>query len=186
MPARSGEGKRHRVIAHRPQSAPAIAELIGRQVLVDVEERRVRVGLQIHIEQGDDRLEALRVDDRPLLQREGRSVEDEGKMRRAPERGPILKLDRDRLALLRDIYEMRVAGQVDVVGKQKLERRLADEIFILRVELLVDDRDAAAVGYDLESRRIGDIQTACGLDGPGSASLRSAVRSVRSGRNRRS
>jgi hypothetical protein len=38
---------------------------------------------------------------------------------------------------------MRVAGQVDVVVEQKLERRQSDEIFILRVELLVDDGDAA-------------------------------------------
>ena len=67
-------------------------------------------------------------------------------MRRAAKRGPILKLDRDRLALLRDVYEMRVAGQVDMVGKQKLERRLADEVFVLRIQLFVDDGDTAAIG----------------------------------------
>ena len=67
-------------------------------------------------------------------------------MRRAAKRGPILKLDRDRLALLRDVYEMRVAGQVDMVGKQKLERRLADEYSFLRIQLFVDDGDTAAIG----------------------------------------
>ena len=82
-----------------------------------MEERRVRVGRQVDIEQGDNRLEALGVDDRPLLQRKCRRVEDEGKMRGAPERGPILELDRDRLALLRDVQEVRVAGEVDVIGK---------------------------------------------------------------------
>src|SRR3984957_16731176 len=75
-------------------------------------------------------------------------------MRRAPERGPILELNCDRFALLRDVQEMRVAGKVDVVGKQELERRLADEIFVLRVELFVDNGDAAAVRYDFEPRRI--------------------------------
>ena len=84
---------------HCPQAAssPPVAELIGRQVLVDVEQRRVGLGLQIDIEQGDDGLEALRVDHRPLLQRKGRSVEDEGKMRSAAERRLVLDLDRDRL-----------------------------------------------------------------------------------------
>src|ERR1700722_3885913 len=99
-------------------------------------------------------------------------------MRRAPERGPIFKLDRDRLALLRDVYEMRVAGEVDVVGKQKLERRLADEIFVLRVELFVDDGDAAAVGYDLESRRIGIFEPH--MTGTGHAQLSFGAPSVRS------
>ena len=44
-------------------------------------------------------------------------------------------------------------GHVDVVGEQEFERRLGDEIFVLRVELVVDDGDAAAVGHDLEARR---------------------------------
>ena len=66
--------------------------------------------LQIDIEQGDDRLEALRVDHRPLLERKGRSVEDERKMRRASERGPILELDRDRIALLGDVQEPACRG----------------------------------------------------------------------------
>ena len=119
-----------------------------------MEERRVWLGLQIDIEQGDDSLEALRVDYRPLLQRKGRSIEDERKMRRAPERRPILDLDRDRVALLGDAQDPCVAGHINMVGKEKLERRLADEIFVLRVELPVDDGDAAAVGHDLEAWRI--------------------------------
>ena len=61
-------------------------------------------------------MEALSVYDRPLLQRKRQNVEDERKMRRAPERGPILELDGDCLALLRDVQEVRVAGQVNVVG----------------------------------------------------------------------
>src|ERR1700729_2740273 len=140
-------------------SAPVIAELVGRQVLIDVEQRRVRVCRQVDIEQGDDRLEALGVDDGPLLQRKGRSVEDERKMRRTPERRPILELDGNRLALLGDVQEVRVAGQVYVIGKQKLEGRLADEILVLRVELFVDDGDAAAVSYDLQARRVGEFKS---------------------------
>src|SRR3984957_802138 len=54
---------------------------------------------------------------------------------------------------------MGVAGQIDVVGKQKLEGRLADEILVLRVELFVDDGDAAAVSYDLQARRIGEFKS---------------------------
>jgi len=97
-------------------SAPAVAKLIGRLVLVDVKQRRVRIRRQIDVEQGDDRLETLRVDHRPLLERKCRSVEDEREVRRSPESGTIIKLDRDRLALLGDVQEPRVAGQVDVVG----------------------------------------------------------------------
>jgi hypothetical protein len=72
LPGRSGEGKRRLIIAHSRESPPAVAELVGREVLVDVEESRVRVRRQVDIEQGDDRLEALGVDDRPLLQRKCR------------------------------------------------------------------------------------------------------------------
>ena len=42
-----------------------------------------------------------------------------------------------------------------VIGEKKLERRLGDEILVLGVELAVDDGDAAAVGNDLEARRLG-------------------------------
>ena len=73
-------------------------------------------------------------------------------MRRAAERRLVLDLDGDRIALLRDAKDPGVAGEVDVIGEQELERRLADEIFILGVELAVDDGEAAAVGDDLESR----------------------------------
>src|SRR5580693_7567459 len=155
LPARSGESKHRYSIAHSWVSPPVVAKLVGRQVLVDVEQRWVWVGRQVDVEQGDDRLEALGVDDRPLLQCKGRSVEDEGKMRRAAERGPVLKLNCDRLALLGDIQKVGVSGEVNVVGKQELERCLANKIFVLRVELFVDDGDAAPVGDDLEPRRIG-------------------------------
>src|SRR5271168_4336168 len=128
IPPGGGERKRGCAPVHRRRrSAPAVAKLVGRQVLVDVEKRRVWPGRQIDIEQSDDRLKALRVNNRPLPQRKGRSVEDECKMRRAPERGPILDLDRDRIALLGDAQDACVAGHVNVVGKQKLERRLADK-----------------------------------------------------------
>src|ERR1700722_17425140 len=80
-------------------------------------------------------------------------------MRRTPYRRPILQRDGNRLALLGDIREMGVAGQIDVVGKQKLEGRLADEILVLRVELFVDDGDAAAIGYDLQARRVGEFKS---------------------------
>src|ERR1700677_4533073 len=102
-------------------------------------------------------------------------------MRRAAERGSILELDCDRFALLRDIQELCVAGQVNVVGKQKLERRLADEIFVLSVELFIDDGDAAAVGHDLEPRRIGIFEPH--MTGAGYAKLSFGAASVRSDLN---
>ena len=84
--------------AHFPQgsaasSSPAVARQA--QALVDVEQRRVRLCRQVDVEQGDDRLEALRVDHRPLLEREGRGVENERNMRRAAKRRLVLDLDRD-------------------------------------------------------------------------------------------
>src|ERR1700733_4836754 len=115
LPGRSGEGKHRWIIAHSRVSAPVVAKLVGRQVLVDVKQGWVWVGRQVDIEQSDDRLEALGVDDRPLLQRKGRSVEDERKMGGAAERGSILELDCDRFALLGDIQELCVACQVNVV-----------------------------------------------------------------------
>src|ERR1700749_2523038 len=110
IPGRDDKRKGRRGTVHYRRSAPAVAELIGWQVLVDVEQGRVRIRLQVDIEQGDDRLKALGVNDGPLLQRKGRSVEDERKMRRAPERGPILELDRDGLALLGDVQDLGVFG----------------------------------------------------------------------------
>ena len=79
-------------------------------------------------------------------------------MRRAAKRRLVLDLDRDRIALLGDAQDPGVARHVDVVGKEKLERRLGDEIFVLRIELVVDDGDAAAVGDDLEARRVGVLE----------------------------
>ena len=70
LPGRSGERKPRWIVAHSRALSPPVAELVGGR-LVDVEERRVRLGLQIDIEQGDDGLVALRVDHRPLLQRKG-------------------------------------------------------------------------------------------------------------------
>src|SRR5580658_32903 len=63
------------------------------QAFVDVEQRRVRLRGQIEIEQGDHCLEALRVDHGPLPQGEGRSVENERKMRCAAKRRSVLDLD---------------------------------------------------------------------------------------------
>src|ERR1700759_1839477 len=130
IPGRGAKRQWPRGAVHYRRSAPAVAELVGWQVLVDVEQGRVRIRLQVDIEQGDDRLKALGVNDGPLLQRKGRSVEDERKMCRASERGPILELDRNGLALLGDVQDLGVSGEVDVVGEQKLERRLANEIFV--------------------------------------------------------
>src|ERR1700691_792571 len=81
LPRRSGEGKHRWIIAHSRVSPPVVAKLVGRQVFVDVKEGRIWVRLQVDIEQGDDRLEALGVDHRPLLERKGRCVEDQRKMR---------------------------------------------------------------------------------------------------------
>ena len=98
-----------------------------------------------------------------------------------PERRPVLDLDRDRFALLGDAQDLCVAGHVDVVGKEKLERRLADEILVLRVELFVDDGDAAAVGDDLEARRVGIFEPHAAGAGHAQRSLRAP--SVRSDLN---
>ena len=113
----------------------------------------------------------------------GRGVENERQMRRAAERRLVLDLDRDRIALLRDAEDPGVAGEVDVIGEQELERRLADEIFVLGVELAVDDGEAAAVGDDLEPR---PCRTESAPGARGSASPPTAVRPARSERSRRS
>ena len=63
-------------------------------MLVDVEQVGIGLGRQIDVEQGDDGLEALRVEDRPLLQREGRGIEHQRDLRRAAERRLVLDLDR--------------------------------------------------------------------------------------------
>src|SRR5208282_6406160 len=77
--------KARRGLVHsRASSLPPIAGLVGRQ-FVDVEQRRVRLGGEIEIEQGDDRLEALGVDHRPLPEGKGRGVKNEREMRRAAE-----------------------------------------------------------------------------------------------------
>ena len=76
----------------------------------------------------------------------------------AAKRRLVLDLDRDRIAFLGDAQDPCVARHVDVVGKEKLQRRLGDEILVLRIELVVDDGDAAAVGDDLEARRVGVLE----------------------------
>ena len=181
-PAPGGARRPRQLPTSRASSLAAVARLVGRQ-FVDMEQRRIRLRGQIDIGQGDDCLEALGVDHRPLPQRIGRGVENERQMRRAAERRLVLDLDGDRIALLRDAKDPGVAGEVDVIGEQELERRLADEIFILGVELAVDDGEAAAVGDDLESRPC-EFESAPGARG--SASPPTAVRPARSERSRRS
>jgi hypothetical protein len=52
-----------------------------REVLVDVEQVRVGLCLEVDVEQGHDRLKTLRVDHRPLLERDRSQTEDELEMR---------------------------------------------------------------------------------------------------------
>ncbi|HKN29844.1 MAG TPA: hypothetical protein VJY34_18950 [Roseiarcus sp.] len=52
-----------------------------REVLVDVEQARVGLCVEVDVDQGHDRLKTLRVDHRPLLERERSRIEDEREMR---------------------------------------------------------------------------------------------------------
>src|SRR5260370_10745895 len=91
----TGDARASSALSHsHPLSPPGASERVG-QILVDMEERRIGLRLQIDVEQGHDRLEALRVDHRPLLERERHGVENELEMRRAAKRRLVLDLDRD-------------------------------------------------------------------------------------------
>ena len=122
---------------------------------VDLEERRIGRLREIDIEQRDQGLVALRIGDMPLLQLEGLGIENQLDQLRAAECGLVFDGNDDAILVFADAESLDVSTKVDPLLQQEFQRRLADEIHVVRRELSVANRNRGPIGNDLKRGRLG-------------------------------
>jgi len=125
---------------------------IDELLLVDHEERAIRIGIGVEVGEHHARIEPLRVRHGPFLQCVGLPVENDADPRGAADGRSVLEQELHLVASALQIGDRRIPGDVDLLREQEFKRRLPDEIDILRAELAIPNRDRAAIRDNLELR----------------------------------